>query len=128
MRTITKKFALRLAAQSQEAKLRGMTKLADKIDNLIKSNNTRDNDASYMYAEAELKDNVESALWNGVVRAADYYDCNIDTADIQKAVESLASQLIEEVRINGHISHGVGAYEPSVPGEVLEKVAIEIDD
>lgn len=128
MRTITKKFADRLDTQRQEADLIGLKKVSNHINNIVKNNDTRDTGSSYVYAKEDFQNDVEQNVWRGVVRIADYFDCNINAANIQNIVEKFSAELIDEIRIHGGISHGVGAYEPNVPGERLERVAIEIDE
>ena len=117
MRTITKKFAQRLLAQAKEAELQGLTKVADHVSNMVTVNSVRQNDVPYVYASNEFQSDIESKLWEGVIRAADFFDCDIKTAEMHNVVTKLAQYLIEEVRINGGVKHGVGAHEPSVPGE-----------
>jgi len=128
MRTITEKFARRLEAQAKEAKLQGLTKVADHVSKMVDKHKTRDTDSSYTYAKDDLESDVERKVWEGVVRAADFFDCDVDAAEMQKIVTKLAHILVEEVRIKGGVRHGVGAYEPSVPGEARESVMIEITD
>ncbi|KKN61000.1 hypothetical protein LCGC14_0526250 [marine sediment metagenome] len=128
MRTITEKFANRLEAQAKEAELQGLSKVADHLSNIIKDHDTRETGASYTYAEDDFKTDVEKKLWEGVVRATDFFDCDMDAAEMQDVVSKLAKHLIDEVRIKGGVRHGVGAYEPNVPGERLERVTIEVEE
>jgi hypothetical protein len=128
MRSLTKKLAHRLSAQAREAEIQGLTKVATHLDCAIEKNSIRENDANYTYAEEDFKDNVERNIWLSAVRAMDFYDCHIDAADMQPVIEKLAWILTEEVRIKGGVRHGVGAHEPNVPGERLEKVTIELSE
>lgn len=128
MRTITEKFARRLQAQAKEAELQGLSKVADHVSDMVKAHDTRETEASYTYAEEDFKTDVERKLWEGVVRAGDFFDCDVDVAEMQDVVSKLAKQLVDEVRIKGGVRHGVGAYEPNVPGECLEKVTIEVEE
>lgn len=128
MRTITEKFALRLEAQSKEAELQGLNKVADMLDDVLATHDTRDTDAPYTYTEEEFKADVESKVWEGVVRAADFYDCELDAIEMQKVISALAKNIMDEVRIKGGVKHGVGAYEPEVLGEKLEQVTIEVEE
>lgn len=128
MRSLTKKLAHRLDAQAREAEIQGLTKVATHLDGVIEKNSIREDDANYTYAEEDFKDNVERNVWLGVARAMDFYDCHVDAAEMQPVVEKLAKILTEEVRIKGGIHHGVGAHEPNVPGERLEKVTIELSE
>jgi hypothetical protein len=128
MRTITEKFARRLEAQSKEAELQGLNKVADMLDSMIVTHDIRNTEDSYTYAEEDFTEDVEKKVWEGVVRAADFFDCDIDAVEMQEVVSKLAKQLVDEVRIKGGAKHGVGAYEPNVPGETLERVTIEIEE
>ena len=128
MRTITEKFADRLLIQAKEAELKGLNKVADHITNTVSAQETRKTDVSYTYAEEDFTTDVEGKLWEGVFRAADFFDCNVDAADMQDVISKLAKNLIDEVRIKGGVKHGVGAYESTVPGERLERVTIEVDE
>jgi len=128
MRTITKRFALRLEAQANEAKVQGLNKVAEHISDIINTSQTRDSGSSYTYAKEDFKKDIERSVWQGVVRAADFFNCNIDAIDIQDVVSKIAKSLADEVRIKGGVKHGVGAYEPNVPGEVRETVILEIED
>ena len=127
MRTITKKFAQRLSAQAKEAELQGLNKVAGHISSVVETHDTRETGASYIYAEEDFQIDVEGKLWEGVVRAADFFDCDIDAAEMQDVISKLAKYLVDEVRIKAGIKHGVGAHEPNVPGEPLEKVEIEVE-
>lgn len=128
MRTITEKLALRLEAQSKEADLQGLNKVADMLDSMIEKHDTRNSDESYTYAEDDFRSDVEIKLWEGAVRAADFFDCEINAVEMQEAISKLAKNLIDEVRIKGNVKHGVGAYEPNVPGESFERVIMEVEE
>ena len=128
MRTITEKFAKRLLAQAKEAKLQGLTKVADHVSVMVEAHDIRADDASYVYSGDDVQNDVENALWVGAVRAADFFDCSVDAKSMQQVIAKFAEQLIDEVRMNAGISHGVGAYEPSTPGETFERVTIEVDE
>lgn len=126
MRTLTEKMIKRLAAQQTEAKIQGLQKVAGHLDNVITTHEVRENDADYIYAAQDLQHDVEAQVWQGIARAMDYYDCHPDVGELYPIVEKMASDLIEEIRVAGRVRHGVGAYEPNVPGEAREKISIEI--
>jgi len=126
MRTINKNLAKRLAAQLKEAELQGLTKVASNVSNMIKLSDVRNSDEEYTYSDDEFRSDIEKVLWTGVVRAADFYNCNLDAKDMQNVIESLATNLTNEVKLHGKVVHGVGAYEPAVLGE--EDVVIEIEE
>lgn len=127
MRTITKKMSARLELQAKEADIVGLKKLASHLERLSKSA-TRPTGSSYVYPEADLKVDVEGPLWDAVIRIADYYDCNIDAEVVQKNIEALAKELVRVISKQAGIKHGVGVYEPAVPGEdVVEETLIEVE-
>lgn len=128
MKTLTEKMIKRLAAQQTEAKIQGLTKVAGHLDSVINSHDMRENDADYIYASGDVHKDVESLIWQGVVRAMDYYDCHPDVGQLFPIVEKMGAELLEEVRVAGRVRHGVGAYEPNVPGEARERISIEIDE
>ena len=126
MKTINKKLADRLNLQLNEAKLQGLDKIASNIEHVVKTAIVRKSDEEYTYSSEDLGKDVSEALWTGVVRAADFYDCNIDAVAMEKAIAHFASQLIEEVRVQGGVVHGVGTFEPKVAGEAdLPVVSVE---
>jgi len=127
MRTITKNLAMRLEAQAQEADLVGLKKVAGHLNKLVDSNKTRSSEESYVYAPEDLTTDVEGQLWNAVVRIADYYNCSVDADLAQEEIEKLASDLVKAIGRQGGVKHGVGAYEPTVPGEVVERVILEVE-
>ena len=86
MRTITEKFSARLKVQAKEADTIGLKKLCNQLNRLAKTS-TRPTGSSYVYLEAELKNDVESPLWDAVLRIADYYDCNVDVEFVQNNIE-----------------------------------------
>lgn len=126
MRTITKNLSMRLEAQAQEADLVGLKKVAGHLNKQVDSNKTRPSDESYVYASKDLSADVEGQLWNAVVRIADYYNCNVDAELAQKEIEKLAGDLVKAIGRQGGVRHGVGAYEPTVPGEMTGRVAFEV--
>ena len=58
---------------------------------------------------------------------ADYYNCNVDAELAQKEVEKIASDLVKAIGRQGGVKHGVGAYEPTVPGEMTGRVVLEVE-
>jgi len=130
MRTITKNQLLRLEAQSEEAKTLGLKKISTHLDEQIEKHTyyTRDDSEFYSYSFDQIQADVEKNLWNAVMRVSDYYGKNIDAVKAQESIESLASELINEIRLNAGVKDGVGAYEPNVPGENREHVSIELEE
>lgn len=128
MRSVKKTFVKRLKAQANEASVQGFDKLASYLEKISDNLSTRPDKESYTYSENDLVIDVEKSIWNGVIRAADYYDCFIDAYEMQNLVEKFSSEFIKEFRVKNGIKHGIGAYESAVPGEVLSKITLEVDD
>jgi hypothetical protein len=130
MRTTIKKTLLyRLAAQAEEADVQGLEKLSEALTTQISKNasNVRNSDVSYIYSSDEFKSDIEEKMWDIVIRASDFYNITtIDAKVIQPLVEKYAQDLKNEIAAYSSIKHGVGAYEPTVPGEINEKVSMEI--
>jgi hypothetical protein len=129
MRTINEKMFLRLAAQRDEAGLLKMGKLSRHLQNVVvdAKDVQRENDTGYKYSHEELRTDVERELWNAAIRAADYFGAPFDAVKAQKAIEKLAGDLIEEVRVIVGNQSGVGPYDVKVPGECPEEVMFEIE-
>lgn len=130
MRTIKKTLFNRLAVQAQEAEIQGLTKVADALTSQIEKNSAyvRKNDEFYVYSEKDVKSDIQNKFWDIIVRIADYYDANIDAKDMQYIIDKAANDILNEVRVKLGINHGIGAYEPNVPGEVSDRVAIELEE
>ena len=128
MRTITEKLAIRLEAQADEADVQGLQKISSNLRNALKTAKTRDDAESYTYTEKDLQTDVEGPLWDAIVRIADFYNCNVDAPQLQPIVEKIASGLMKEISVKAGMKHGVGAYEPTVLGELHKTAVIEIED
>ena len=126
MRTITEFMLHRLSAQAEEAKVLGFKKVADNLEHQVSSVQARTNDSEYSYAHQEMEQDVQKLLWTAAVRVADYLGAGFDAKTAQDSIDKLAEDLIHEIRINAGVKHGVGAYEPNVPGEQKETVIIEV--
>lgn len=128
MRTIKKTLLYRMITQADEADLQGLTKVSESLTTQITKNAelVRESDAHYVYPKYEFQKDVEDKFWDIIVRAADFYDINIDAQEIQPLVEKYAQELTQELQVKFAVKHGVGAYEPTVPGEANDKVLIEV--
>ena len=126
MKTINKNLANRLQAQAKEANIQGMVKLGSHLEDVVKDSEIRESDSYYSYSDKAFQDDFEKLFWKAAIRAADFYDCQIDAEKINKAIKVISKDFLNEIRVQGNVEHGVGAHEPSVPGEI-ENVVIEID-
>ena len=127
-KSLTIKSSTRLGAQAEEARNQGLNKVASHLDSILVNNDVRSADDLYSYSHDELQHDVEEHIWLAVARAMDFYDCNLDAGELADVVSKYASDIIQETRIAGRVRVDVGAFEPTVPGQVTEKILIELDD
>ena len=126
MKTVTTTHFKRLIAQAEEARLLGLTKIAESIDSLVVD--TRDDKGIHIYASKELEKDVNDALWDAAVRVSDYLGASPDAKAIQAEIDRYAADFIRTMCVLANVKDGVGAYEPTVPGEHREVVALEVSD
>lgn len=127
MRTITENLLNRLIVQAEEAEVRGLSKLAGNLTEQINSSSIRKDDANYSYSENEFRKDINDQLWSSIVRTADFYGIKrFDAYEMNQLVEKTAEDFVKSIRLHAGITHGVGAYEPSIPGE--EKASIEVEE
>jgi len=126
-RTISNILKKRLQIQSSEAKTLGLVKVSERVDNLVNKTGERDPEQFYTYSHEELQEDVESLILEATLRVQDFYNKTGDIGKISEGIESIAGDLIDMVRnnIGGSV---VGAYEPSIPGEIREHTTIEVSD
>ncbi len=128
MRTITENLKDRIVAQSEEAKLQGLTKTASHLADIAEKIAVRKNAESYTYSNEDFEADVEGAIWNAVVRFADFHNVSIDGVIVQPVIEKVAKDLISELRAKTGTTHGVGAYESNVPGESKQTVILSVEE
>lgn len=131
MRTITENLFHRLAAQAQEAEVQGLSKVAQGLTDQMEKHSSllRHDDDFYKYSEKEFKSDLNSQFWGVIVRMADFYGVRkFDAAEFQNIIEIASESLLEDFKNLTKVSHGVGAYEEAVLGEVVEKVDIEVEE
>ncbi len=127
MRTIKNNLLQRLAAQAEEAEIQGLTKIATALTDKISKAAVRSDDDFYLYANSDFQTDIESNLWDIVIRAADFYDSRFDSLEMQEIIEKYAQDLIHEISVKLGATHQVGAHEPTVPGELPTKIVLEVD-
>lgn len=106
----------KLFLQAEEAKDRNMTKLASAIFGAI---GPVPEDENNNYNFNELQDDVYRGLWKLAMCVAKYHDLqSVDAERIHTVLESLSSDLIEDVERSLHVDNTtVGPLEAKVPGE-----------
>ena len=120
MRTITKSAAARFKAQKDEARLIKEEKIAKNLDNVLNkyASHQRDDDEFYVYSQDQLKEDIESNLWDSAIRASDFYGTTLDAKETQKAIDKVADILLNEFRVISGQLDGIGAYEKSVQEKI----------
>jgi hypothetical protein len=126
--SITKTLRDRLVAEAEEAETQGLVKIAENLTLQIERNEVREDSEPYKYTGERFQQDVETALWDIITKASDFYDKHIPASEAQKIVASVASNIMSEIRIVANVKHGVGAHEPPVPGEVKERVEFDVYD
>lgn len=131
MRTITENLLHRLAAQAQEAELQGFSKVAESLTEQVEKHGSevREDDAFYSYSQNDFKKDVNSKLWDTIIRIADFYGIKrFEAEEVQELIEKVSEDLITDFCNKVGIAHQVGAYEEKVPGENFGQVTIEVDE
>jgi len=127
MKTITENLLNRISLQANEADLLGFKKVADHLSTQIEKSAIRKDDEKYVYSSDELQKDIEGSLWDATIRVADFYNTPFDATEVQKTIEVTASKLISELSVKLGFTHGVGAYEEKVAGEVDNKPEVEVE-
>lgn len=120
-----KEASTQARATKDEEDRERLKKVASNLTKELSETTTRSDNEFYTYSSAQLAQDVESALWKAALRISDYFDSTLDGAVTNEVIERYADNLIDEIRIKLGNEHGVGAYEPRVPGE--EEVYLEVE-
>jgi len=128
MRTINENLRDRMVAEAEEAETQGLIKVAENLTQQLEKHPVRTDDESYTYSNEKFAEDIESSLWDVVIRTADFHGKHVDAIQAQKIVESVAAEMVRDLRNVLGIPHGVGAFEPSTLGEVKETVTISVED
>ena len=128
MKTVKQSLGKRLLAQAEEADVQGLTKVAQSLDNQLSKISLRDDDERYIYSSNEFHEDVEGKLWDIMIRAADFYGCNVDGNELQKVIEKAAGELLSEFRVKSGVRLDVGVNEPPLPGETEEDASLVVEE
>lgn len=128
MRTVTENLKIRLIAQSEEAKIQGLTKIASHLDSQAEKVAIRKDAASYTYSNDDFQNDVEASLWSAIVRFEDFHNITVNASEAQDIVEKIAFDLISNLRAKTGTIHGVGAFEPTVSGEERQTVILSVGE
>lgn len=104
----------KLLLQAEEAKARGMVKLAESI---MDTANLNENFNEYSYSQ--LQDDVYKDMWKIASRLLTYYDINgVNIEKLDESLESWATKLVDDLEVTLNIDHLLKSpMEPKVPGE-----------
>ena len=104
----------RLLLQAEEAKERGLHKLADGV---LSSLGPVPEDEDVQYSYGELQEDIYKGMWKLAIHVMKYYDVDsVDAEKVSDALETLASQLIDNLEDTLDVN-SVGPLDPKVPGE-----------
>ena len=128
MRTISEIYRDRLVAEADEADAIGLTKIAENLTRQIEASPVRSKNSSYTYSSEEFEQDLQDALWNVVIRTADFHGAFVDTAKAQDLVDHFSREITSSIRSVAKISSVVGAYEPKLPGEKQTFDMLEVEE
>ena len=104
----------RLLLQAEEAKERGLHKLADGVLNSL---GPMPENEEVQYSYGELQDDIHKGMWKLAIHVMKYYDVeSADAEKINETLEILAAQLIDNLE-ETLVVDSVGPLDPKVPGE-----------
>jgi len=129
-RTINSSLFEKISMQAEEAELLGLEKIARSLSAQLEkfSDKIRKDDEFYSYAKDELKEDVEGCLWDAAMRVADFYNVAPGEQKIQELIDEMSEWFINAMESTLNISDGVGAYEPTLPGEEKKVVVLEVSE
>ena len=105
----------RLLLQAEEAKERGLHKLADGVLNSL---GPIPEDERVQYSYGELQDDIYKGIWKLAVHVIKFYDVeSVDAEKMNEAIETLASKLVDSLEETLAVDL-VGPLDPKVPGEL----------
>ena len=126
MKTITEANMKRLIVQRDEAKTVGLEKIASQLSAQIGTVGVRADSEDYVYSKEELHNEVQNSLWDVAIRTQDFYGKFADARVVQDIIEKQAEDFIQNIRVS--VGAEVGAYEPTLPGEVKPVIEVTEDD
>ena len=92
MKTITEANMKRLIVQRDEAKTVGLNKIASQLSAQIGTVGVRGDSDDYHYSKEELRNEIESSLWDVAIRAQDFYGKFADARVVQDIIEKQADE------------------------------------
>jgi len=98
MRTINENLRDRMVAEAEEAETQGLIKVAENLTQQLEKHPVRTDDESYTYSNEKFAEDIESSLWDVVIRTADFHGKHVDAIQAQKIVESVAAEMVRDGR------------------------------
>lgn len=106
----------KLIAQAEEAKERGLVKLAEDIVGAIGNEPASEKTG---YSVAQLHDDVETELWKVAMHVFKYYNVSsVDAQKLQKNIAYAADRIIVQLAAPLDPAEIDNSIEPKVPGEI----------
>lgn len=116
-----------LAAEADEADTIGLTKIAENITRQLEKTASRDSESGYIYTREDFSQDIQDNLWSVVIRTADFHGTHFDSKKAQQLVDFYSDKIVDELRAIANLSPA-GAFEPALPGEKRETVALDLED
>lgn len=106
----------KLLLQAEEAKYKGMTKIASGIVDAIGSSPEYD---KVTYSTVELDEDIYRGLWKLAACILKYHDTSsVNVEQLDEVIESMAAKFVDEIELSLEIGGSrIGAIEPILPGE-----------
>jgi hypothetical protein len=107
----------RLLAQAEEARDLKLENLADSVLSAL-GPMTRDEEETFEFSYAELRNNVHRSLWKIAIDVVAYHD--YQKSDIQKieaTITDLTDAVLVAIRGSLNSSDKIGPNEPKLPGQ-----------
>ena len=116
MKKLNQTIHRKLVAQAQEAKSRGMVKLAQDILEAVGPEAMSQPDE---YSYVQMREDIKSDLWKSATRLIGHYNVGSANAEkIQESIEVLALVVVTELERTLKVdSADRGSLDPKVPGE-----------
>lgn len=114
MKKLNETIYNRLLCQAEEAKERGLHKLANGV---IQSLGPVPEDEKIQYSYGELEQDIYNGLWKLATNVLKYYDVqSVDAEKLHEILESVAFRFINEMEHTVDVTWE-SPLEPKVPGE-----------
>jgi hypothetical protein len=115
MKKLNETIYRKLYAQGEEAKSKGMTKLASDIFEAI---GPHANEEKSEYSYTQLQEDIHRDLWKVATRLLHYHDLkSVDAQKLDEEIAHWASALTDGLEHSLKVESVVGPLEPKLPGQ-----------